>query len=86
MGIDIYNVWVYTHIIKGTEGKEMTIQENARFTVYRFVTEYDPQNGDLWEIAKAIKNAYKLGAINEPEVEMLGYNLSRLTFEEIMNA
>ena len=24
MGIDIYNVWVYTYIIKGTEGKEMT--------------------------------------------------------------
>ena len=25
MGIDIYIIWVYTYIIKGTEGKEMTI-------------------------------------------------------------
>lgn len=24
MGIDIYSIWVYTYIIKGTEGKEMT--------------------------------------------------------------
>lgn len=24
MGIDIYIMWVYTYIIKGTEGKEMT--------------------------------------------------------------
>lgn len=64
----------------------MTIQENARFTVYRLVTEYNPQDGNLWEIARTIKNAYNINAISEPEVEMLGYNLSSLSFEEIMTA
>ena len=64
----------------------MSVQENARFTVYRLVNEYDPKNGDLWDIARAIKNAFKLGAISEPEVEMLGYNCSRLTMDEILTA
>ena len=64
----------------------MTIQENARFTVYRLTTEYDPQNGDLWDIARAIKTAYSIKAISKPEAEMLGYNLSRLSFDEIMTA
>jgi len=40
----------------------------------------------LWEIAKAIRNAFIIKAISKAEVEMLGYNLSRLTLEEIMNA
>lgn len=64
----------------------MTVQENARFTVYRLVTDYNPQDENLWEIARAIRNAYNINAINEPEVKMLGYNLSRLSFEEIMTA
>lgn len=64
----------------------MTIQENARFTVYRLTTEYNPQDGNLWDIAKMIRTAYNINAINKAEVKMLGYNLSRLTFEEIMNA
>ena len=64
----------------------MTLHENARFTVYRLVSEYNPQDGNIWEIAKAIKTAFIIKAINEVEVEMLGYNLSRLTVEEIMNA
>mgnify|MGYP003288165153 CR=1 FL=1 len=66
----------------------MTIQENARFTVYRLASEY-MENIDsiyLWDLAKMIKNAFNIGAISKPEVEMLGYNLSRLTFDEIMNA
>ena len=64
----------------------MSIQENARFTVYRLTTEYNPQDGNLWDIARSIKTAYNIGAISKPEVEMLGYNLSRLSFEEIMTA
>lgn len=66
----------------------MTIQENARFTVYRLTTEYI-ENIDsiyLWDLAKMIKTAFNIGAITKSEVEMLGYNLSRLTFDEIMNA
>jgi hypothetical protein len=64
----------------------MTLQANARFTVYRLVDEYNPQDNNLWEIAKAIRNAFIIKAISKAEVEMLGYNLSRLTVEEIMNA
>jgi len=64
----------------------MTLQANARFTVYRLVNEYNPQDNNMWEIAKAIRNAFIIKAISEAEVEMLGYNLSRLTIEEIMNA
>lgn len=65
----------------------MTVRENARFTVYRLTSEYiHHQGGNLWDIAKMIRTAYKINAINEAEVRMLGYNLSRLTFEEIMNA
>lgn len=64
----------------------MTLQENARFTIYRLVDEYNPQDSNLWEIAKAIRNAFIIKAISKAEVEMLGYNLSRLTLEEIMNA
>lgn len=64
----------------------MTIQENARFTVYRLVSEYDPQNGNLWDIARSIRTAYNINAVTKAEVEMLGYNISRLTFEEIMTA
>lgn len=66
----------------------MTIQENARFTVYRLANEY-MENIDsiyLWDLAKMIRTAFNIGAITEHEVKMLGYNLSRLTFEEIMNA
>lgn len=64
----------------------MTIQENARFTVYRLVSEYNPQDGNLWDIAKAIKTAYNINAISLAELEMLGYNTSRLTVEEILAA
>lgn len=64
----------------------MTIQENARFTVYRLVGEYDPANENLWDIARAIKNAYNINAINIEEVKMLGYNASRLTVDEILTA
>ena len=66
----------------------MTIQENARCTVYRLTNEY-MENIDsiyLWDLAKMIRTAFSIGAITKPEVEMLGYNLSRLTFDEIMNA
>lgn len=63
----------------------MTVHENVRFTVYRLVKEYNPQDGQLWNIARTIKNAFTINAISEAEVKMLGYNLSRLTFEEIMN-
>lgn len=64
----------------------MSLHDNARFTVFRLTTEYNPQDGNLWEIAKAIKTAYNINAISKAEVEMLGYNLSRLSFEEIMEA
>ena len=64
----------------------MTIQENARFTVYRLVSEYNPQDGNLWDIAKAIKTAYNINAISLAELEMLGYNTSRLTVKEILAA
>lgn len=64
----------------------MTVQENARFVVYRLVSEYDPQDGNLWDIAKAIKTAYNINAISITELEMLGYNTSRLTVEEILTA
>lgn len=64
----------------------MTIQENARFTVYRLVSEYNPQDGNLWDIAKAIKSAYNINAISLAELKMLGYNTSRLTVEEILTA
>ena len=64
----------------------MTIQENARFVVYRLVSEYNPHDGNLWDIAKAIKTAYNINAISITELEMLGYNASRLTAEEILTA
>lgn len=66
----------------------MTIQENARFTVYRLADEY-LENIDsiyLWDLAKMIKNAYIINAITKTEAIQLGHNLSRLTFEEIMSA
>lgn len=64
----------------------MTIQENARFTVYRLVSEYNPQDGNLWDIAKAIQTAYNINAISLAELKMLGYNTSRLSVEEILTA
>lgn len=63
----------------------MTIKENARFTVYRLVDEYNPQNGNLWDIAKMIKNAFHINAIQEWEVERFCYIL-RITFDEVMTA
>jgi len=35
MGIDIYSIWVYTYIIKGTEGKEMTKAERKAIESYK---------------------------------------------------
>ena len=64
----------------------MTLQQNARFTVYRMVEEYNPQNGNLWDIAKMIKHAYEINAIKEHEVRLLGMNAAHLTFDEIMTA
>lgn len=64
----------------------ITIQENTRFAVYELVSEYDPQDGNLWDIVKAIKTAYNINAISIGELEMLGYNVSRLTVEEILTA
>ena len=62
----------------------MTIQENARFTVFRLTSEYleDIDSIYLWDLVKMIKNAFNINAINEAELENLCYNL-HVTKEEV---
>ena len=64
----------------------MTIEENIRFTVYQMVSDYTSnKHENLWNIAKAVKTAYNIGAVSKGETEMLCNNL-HLTFEEMMSA
>lgn len=64
----------------------MTIQENARFTVYQMVSDYTKnKHENLWDIAKAVKTAYNIGAISEGETGMLCNSL-HITFNEMMTA
>lgn len=64
----------------------MTINENARFTVYQYVQSYvDRICNDYWGTIKAIKTALKIQAITTGEAEMLCNNM-HITFEEMMTA
>lgn len=57
----------------------MTVQENARFTVYHMVSENKEY---LWNIAKAIQTSLKINAITSGEAEMLCNNL-KITMKEM---
>lgn len=67
----------------------MTIQENAKLTCERLVSEYE-ENGKctnipFWDIMKIIKHSYEMNAFNKSTAERFCYHM-HITFDEMMTA
>lgn len=67
----------------------MTIQENARLTCDRMVSEYDRSGSksakDYWGMLSYIANSYLINAISDFDVERYCYHL-RIDFDRLMSA